>query len=80
MRGFLNNKISFLEAEAIDDLINAENEEQLLASAKSLSGKFEEKVDEVIKDLKQLRVYAESNIDFSDQEILEDFLMNLRTI
>ena len=73
MRGFLNNKISFLEAEAIDDLINAESEEQLLASAKSLSGKFEKKVDEVIKDLKQLRVYAESNIDFSDQEILEDF-------
>lgn len=73
MRGFLNNKISFLEAEAIDDLINAESEEQLLASAKSLSGKFEKKVDEVVKDLKQLRVYAESNIDFSDQEILEDF-------
>jgi tRNA modification GTPase len=73
MRGFLNNKISFLEAEAIDDLISAESEEQLLASAKSLSGKFEKKVDEAIKDLKQLRVYAESNIDFSDQEILEDF-------
>ena len=73
MRGFLNNKLSFLEAEAIDDLINSENEQQLLASAKSLDGKFEEKVDVIIKKLKELRIYAESNIDFSDEEILEDF-------
>ena len=32
----MNNKLTLLEAEAIDDLINAETEEQLLASSRSL--------------------------------------------
>ena len=74
MRSFLNNKISFLEAEAIDDLINAANQDQLLAASKSLSGKFEEKINETIEDLKKLRIYVESNIDFSDEQILDDFV------
>ena len=73
LRGFVNEKLSYLEAEAIDDLINSENILQLNASARSLSGKFENKVDELINDLIKLRVYLESDIDFSDEEIIVDF-------
>ena len=43
LRGFINGKLSYLEAEAIDDLINSENELQLYASARSLAGEFEKK-------------------------------------
>ena len=73
LRSFMNNKLTLLEAEAIDDLINAETEEQLLASSKSLSGGFDKKIDFVIEKLKNLRIYIESNIDFSDEEIINDF-------
>ena len=73
LRSFVNNKLTLLEAEAIDDLINAETEEQLLASSRSLSGSFDSKIDLVIEKLKNLRIYVESNIDFSDDEIIDDF-------
>ena len=73
LRSFMNNKLTLLEAEAIDDLINAETEEQLLASSRSLSGSFDSKIDLVIEKLKNLRIYVESNIDFSDDEIISDF-------
>ena len=73
LRSFMNNKLTLLEAEAIDDLINAETEEQLLASSRSLSGSFDSKIDLVIEKLKNLRIYVESNIDFSDDEIIDDF-------
>ena len=73
LRSFMNDKLTLLEAEAIDDLINAETEEQLLASSRSLSGNFDKKIDLVIEKLKDLRIYVESNIDFSDDEIINDF-------
>ena len=73
LRGFINGKLSYLEAEAIDDLINSENELQLKASARSLSGAFEKKIDSFIGELLKLRIYLESNIDFSDEEIIKDF-------
>ena len=46
LRAFINGKLSYLEAEAIDDLINSENELQLNASARSLDGEFEKKIDD----------------------------------
>ena len=73
LRSFMNNKLTLLEAEAIDDLINAESEEQLLASSRSLSGSFDNKIDFIIGKLKDLRIYVESNIDFSDNEIIDNF-------
>ena len=73
LRAFINGKLSYLEAEAIDDLINSENELQLNASARSLGGEFEKKIDSFIDELLKLRVYLESNIDFSDEEIIKDF-------
>ncbi len=73
LRSFMNNKLTILEAEAIDDLINAETEEQLLASSRSLKGAFDSRIDFVIEKLKDLRIYVESNIDFSDDEIINDF-------
>ena len=73
LRSFMNNKLTLLEAEAIDDLINAETEEQLLASSRSLKGAFDSRIDFVIEKLKDLRIYVESNIDFSDDEIINDF-------
>ena len=73
LRSFMNNKLTLLEAEAIDDLINAESEEQLLASSRSLSGSFDNKIDFIIEKLKDLRIYVESNIDFSDNEIIDNF-------
>ena len=73
LRSFMNNKLTLLEAEAIDDLINAETEEQLLASSRSLSGSFDNRIDFIIEKLKDLRIYVESNIDFSDEEVISNF-------
>ncbi|MBZ2279890.1 MAG: tRNA uridine-5-carboxymethylaminomethyl(34) synthesis GTPase MnmE, partial [Buchnera aphidicola] len=39
-RAFLNGKIDLIQAEAIDDLINAETELSMRASLKSLQGDF----------------------------------------
>ncbi|QCI20768.1 tRNA uridine-5-carboxymethylaminomethyl(34) synthesis GTPase MnmE [Buchnera aphidicola (Hyperomyzus lactucae)] len=68
-RSFLNGKLDLIQAEAIDDLINAETESSIRASLNSLQGHFSLFIQDLINIIIKLRVNIESNIDFSEEEI-----------
>lgn len=68
-RAFLNGKLDLIQAEAIDDLINAETESCIRASLNSLEGKFSLYIKELIDIIFQFRVNVESSIDFVEEEI-----------
>ncbi|QCI23595.1 tRNA uridine-5-carboxymethylaminomethyl(34) synthesis GTPase MnmE [Buchnera aphidicola (Macrosiphoniella sanborni)] len=68
-RAFLNGKMDLIQAESIDDLINAETESSLRASLHSLQGNFSFFIKELINLIIEFRVYIESNIDFSEEDI-----------
>ena len=71
-RAFLNGKMDLIQAEAVQDLIQASSDKSALSAVRSLSGEFSEKINQLLRDLIDLRVFVEATIDFSDEEI--DFL------
>jgi len=83
-RAFLNNKLDLAQAEAIADLINSTTEQAARNASRSLQGAFSNKIDELVRQVTQLRVYVEAAIDFPEEEI--DFILDghvrerLRTI
>lgn len=68
-RAFLNNKIDLIQAESIADLIDATSYQALQSASRSLQGVFSLKIQKILKKIIDLRVYVETSIDFSDQEI-----------
>ena len=71
-RAFLNDKMDLAQAEAIADLIESTTEQAARSAMRSLQGVFSERVNLLLKQLTDLRIYVEAAIDFSDEEI--DFL------
>ena len=71
-RAFLNDKIDLTQAEAIADLIDASSQKAVRAALRSLEGEFSQKVNEILRQLIELRMYVESAIDFPEEEI--DFI------
>ncbi|AEO08389.1 tRNA modification GTPase TrmE [Buchnera aphidicola str. Ak (Acyrthosiphon kondoi)] len=68
-RAFLNGKIDLVQAESIDDLINAETESSIRASLNSLNGDFSFFIKELMNLIIKFRINIESSIDFSEEEI-----------
>lgn len=71
-RAFLNDKIDLTQAEAIADLISANTEKAARSAMRSLQGEFSEKINLLVENLIQLRIFVEAAIDFPEEEI--DFL------
>ena len=71
-RAFLNNKMDLAQAEAVADLIESTTEQAARSAMRSLQGVFSDRVNELLKQLTDLRIYVEAAIDFTDEEI--DFL------
>lgn len=71
-RAFLNGKLDLAQAEAIADLIDASSERAARCAVRSLQGEFSHRIDSLIENLIQLRMYVEAAIDFPEEEI--DFL------
>jgi len=65
-RAYLNNKIDLAQAESVADLINASTEEA------ALSGKFSLEINNLLKNLIELRMYVEACLDFPEEDI--DFI------
>ncbi len=71
-RAFLNDKLDLAQAEAIADLIDSTSEQAARSALRSLQGEFSQRIDSLIEELTQLRMYVEAAIDFPEEEI--DFL------
>lgn len=71
-RAFFNGKIDLVQAEAIADLISAESQAGAQSAINSMQGVFSKKVNYLIDEFINLRVYVEAAIDFVDEDI--DFL------
>jgi len=73
-RAFLNGKMDLAQAEAVVDLINSQTEIAAKCALRSLEGNFSRKITDLCENLRELRVFIEANIDFSDEpvEIIEN--------
>ena len=68
-RAFVNNKISLIQAEAINSIISSENTKSSNLYVKNLTGGLSRVIDGLLKEVKDLLVLAEHEIDFSEEEI-----------
>lgn len=71
-RAFIAGKLDLAQAEAVADLISAGSQAAARAARRSLDGEFSRRVDALVEQLTQLRMYVEAALDFPDEEI--DFL------
>ncbi|MEN8174852.1 MAG: tRNA uridine-5-carboxymethylaminomethyl(34) synthesis GTPase MnmE [Pseudomonadota bacterium] len=68
-RAFLNGKMDLAQAEAVADLIDAASHEAARSAARSLHGDFSRRIQELLAELKRLRIFVEAAIDFPDEEV-----------
>ena len=71
-RAFLNDKLDLVQAEAISDLINSSSEQAARSALRSLQGEFSRRIDAIVAQLIDIRMFVEAAIDFPEEEI--DFL------
>jgi tRNA modification GTPase len=71
-RAFLNGKMDIAQAEAVADLIEAGTAAAARAAVRSLQGEFSTRVNDLLAQITELRIYVEAAIDFPDEEL--DFL------
>lgn len=71
-RAFLNGKLDLVQAESIADLINASTLVAAQSAMRSLQGAFSQEINRLLDQLIRLRMFVESSIDFTDEDI--DFL------
>lgn len=71
-RAYLNDKIDLAQAESVADLINASTIEAAKSAMRSLSGEFSERVQQLLSEMIQLRLFVEACLDFPEEEI--DFI------
>lgn len=71
-RAFENGKIDLTEAEAVDDLIDAETEAQRAQAIRQLSGALSDLYEGWSDRLKQTLAHMEADIDFPDEYLPEE--------
>ena len=59
-RAFLNNKLDLSQAESVADLINASTEAAAKSAINSLRGVFSNKINNLLKNLTELRIFVEA--------------------
>ena len=90
-RAFLNDKMDLAQAEAIADLIDAVSAHAARLALRSLQGEFSRDIQLLTDKIIHLRMYIETAIDFTDEEIdflddekltqqMQDILQNIETI
>ncbi len=79
-RAFLNDRLDLAQAEAIADLINAASTQAARAARRSFEGEFSRRVNALVDELTQLRVFVEGALDFSDEDVdwLSDSKLRMR--
>lgn len=69
LRAFLNGRIDLAQAEAVEQLISAEGDEDRRAAAEQMQGVFSRRLAEIETGVLDLCADAEAAIDFVDQDI-----------
>lgn len=75
-RAFLNGRIDLVEAEAVGDVINAENENARKLSVNQLTGKLSSILNKIKEQLLKLEAKIEVDIDYPEYEDLEDMTID----
>lgn len=65
-RAFLNGKIDLTKAEALGDILNANNDNSLNNAHKLLSGEISDKITQLSENIKEVSALLELEIDFSE--------------
>ena len=68
-RAFMHGKMDLTQAEAVADLIDAGSHTAAKAALNSLQGTFAKAVQGIVDSIMQLRMWTESALDFSDEDI-----------
>lgn len=71
-RAFLNGRIDLVEAEAVGEIINAENESARALSMNQLTGKLSDIIRSLKERILALEAKIEVNIDYPEYEDIED--------
>jgi len=69
LRAFLNGRLDLAQAEAVEQLISAEGEDDRRAALDQLEGAFSKRLSQIEGELLDLCADAEAAIDFVDQDI-----------
>ena len=77
-RALLNNKITILEAETINDLINAETENQRIIAVGNLTGNLDKFVNNTSENISKLLADVEAIIDFADEDLPKKIYMQIK--
>ncbi len=77
-RALMNDKLGVLEAETINDLINAETENQRKIAIGNLSGNLDKLVNEISSKQKKLLADIEAIIDFADEDLPKEIYKGIR--
>ncbi|MDC3186748.1 tRNA uridine-5-carboxymethylaminomethyl(34) synthesis GTPase MnmE [Pelagibacteraceae bacterium] len=77
-RALMNDKISVLEAETINDLVNAETENQRKIAIGNLSGNLDKLVNEISNKQKKLLADIEAIIDFADEDLPKEIYISIK--
>jgi tRNA modification GTPase len=67
-RAFLNGRIDLAQAEAVMEIVSAENREYLKKAEQLLDGTFSQHIDNLIANIQHCLILLEYNIDFQNQE------------
>jgi tRNA modification GTPase len=68
-RAFLNDKIDLAQAESVADLIGASTERAARCALRSLRGDFSAVIEDLARELVELRMLAEATLDFPEEEV-----------
>ena len=77
-RALINDKLTSLEAETINDLINSETENQRKIAIGNLSGNLDRFVNDISSKIKKLLADVEAIIDFTDEDLPIELYKNIK--
>lgn len=76
-RAFLNGRLNLTEAEAVNDLVNAETEAQRDLAVRQLGGSLSRVFDDWAETLLGVRAHLEAYIDFPDEDLPDAVVSDL---
>ncbi len=68
-RAFLNGKIDLVQAEAINDIVNASTETSARLALNHLEGKLSRRIKGIRDRLLEVKAYVEAAVDFPEEEV-----------